>query len=93
MAKIYGHSQMIALRGDDGLLCYRWIASPEVSMLLFVEPKSAKEWLKAAGQCVELPHLNPVPVSAVPEGLRVVINPSHDVADIRRMMASKEFRA
>ena len=91
MSKLYGHGHLIALRGDDGLLGYRWLAADTVSILLFVQPKLANEWLKEAGKHVTLPRLTPVLVNTLPEGVRATINPSDDISEVRRMMGRKVF--
>lgn len=85
MSKLYGHSHLIALRGEQGYLCYQWLASERVSMLLFAQPKLANKWLKVANQHAELPKLQPVPVRELPTGLQAAINPADDVTDIRRI--------
>lgn len=92
MDKIFGHAHMIALRGDDGLLCHQWFASDYVGIVLFTDEKISRSWLKKlAGYGFSLPTITPRLISSIPEGLKPTINPSDEYADMRRIIIRAQW--
>lgn len=96
MADLYGHPRLYALRGSDGILCYRWYASDVIAVVLFTDAKTATKWVKEvkklAAKQTETRQakwemaVQPHPITEHPEGLNVTINPAVDVADVARIM-------
>lgn len=74
----YGHNTMYALRSTEGLLCYRFWSHTLEATVLFTEPKVAQDWLKKVAKAGYMLQVQPVPVTAHPEGMTVAINPAED---------------
>lgn len=85
----YGHSHLLALKAADGFLCFRWMFSPNKSVVLFTDAKAAKEWVKkvnTAGKGWKIEAI-PTMIKSHPEVFRVAINPSSDISDLARIMS------
>lgn len=87
MASFYGHPSLFALKSSQGYLCSRWWASDNNGVLLFTDPKIAKEWLKEAGKIGHKLDVVPTSIRQHGEGLKPAINPSKDVSDIQRVIS------
>lgn len=90
MSDFYGHPRLVALKAQAGFLCYHWAFSPYMSVVLFTDAKTAKEWMKVVnkepkrGWQIEALVTT---VSSHPVEMRATINPSSDSNDIARIMS------